>query len=91
MEIKKRICLILILVVICIMAFIFVLAKLVKENNQCMENLFVYGANTIVDNKGEIVYTLCFCPVGESGFYFDKDGMYKENPNLKHSSQLFLP
>lgn len=80
---KKQIYLILAFIIICIFAFIFLLVKIIKVNSECMANPFVYGANKIVDSKGEIIYSLCSCPIGDNEFYFDRWGIYKENPNLK--------
>lgn len=74
------------LVVICIFLFIFVLAKLVAVNSQCVNDPFVYAAKTIVTTtedlglENEVPKPLCSCSLGESEFYFNHEGTYRSNP-----------
>ncbi len=79
---KKKVYLIITFVLICIAAFIILLAQLIKVNNECIKSPFTYAANIIVDSKGEIIYSLCSCDVGENRFYFDRNGLYKNSPLL---------
>jgi hypothetical protein len=84
---KFRIFLI-IFVVAAVFLFIFLLAKLIALNSQCIQNPFVYAADSIVvtteklDLQGRVPDPFCSCSVGESIFYFDHEGIYKENPLL---------
>ncbi len=78
----RKLTLIIMFVIICVIAFILVMLQLVNVNSECVKNPFVYAANEIVDKKGEIIYSVCSCDVGENRFYFDRNGMYKNNPLL---------
>lgn len=83
MKTKNKFYLMVIIIGICILAFIFVLAQLVKINSECVGNPFIYAANSIIDQKGEIINSVCFCDInGLEGFYFDRNGIYKDNPIL---------
>ncbi|MFX1590260.1 MAG: hypothetical protein ACFFC1_19170 [Promethearchaeota archaeon] len=88
MKNKTKLYLLVAFVVICIIAFVFLLAKIVQVNNQCVSNPFTYAAKTIVDDKGEIIYSVCSCSVLDQKFYFDQNGMYKTNPLLTNSLEL---
>jgi hypothetical protein len=66
--------------IIIIFTFAFMMALLIKENSRCVAEPLVYGARHIETND----LLLCSCQVGLQSFYFDKDGMYKENPLLSN-------
>lgn len=67
-------------VFILFLIFAVVMMLLIKENSQCVASPLVYGANTIETND----YLMCSCQVGLQSFYFDKAGLYKENPLLSN-------
>ncbi len=85
---KKFFIYLIIFVVVVIFLFIFALTKLIVANSQCVQNPFTYAASRIIltseslDLETEIPPPLCSCSVGQSIFYFDQEGIYKENPLL---------
>ena len=85
---KTLIYLIIAFIVICMGAYLFLTTKIIKENSVCTQNPFTYAANTIIDQNGNVIYYLCTCHIGTSEFYFDKEGVYKENPLIK---ELYMP
>lgn len=66
-----------------IFAFAFVMVLLIKENSRCVAEPLVYGARHIETND----FLLCSCQVGLQSFYFDKAGMYRENPLLSNITE----
>lgn len=82
---KFRIWLI-IFMIVSIFLFVFFLAKLIALNSQCVQNPFTYAANQIIltseslDLQTKVPAPLCSCSVGQSIFYFDHEGIYRENP-----------
>lgn len=72
------------LILITGLIFVYVMINLIEVNSLCVKNPFVYAAETIIDGNGEpIENALCSCSVEDKNFYFDKEGMYKENPLLE--------
>ena len=71
------------LVAICFILAVLLLGyfmlKLIDENKACIENPFTYSASQI-NVLGSDSKALCSCSGGTDSFYFDEDGMYKENP-----------
>lgn len=84
MQTKKAIYFLVAFVVICILLFILVAAKMIRQNQECVSNPFTYAANRIIVTANyPIQDPLCSCDMGMAGtFYFDKDGIYKGNPRL---------
>lgn len=64
---------------ILILLFGVVMLVLINKNSQCVGNPLVYGVKQIETED----YVLCSCQVGPTNFYFDKDGLYKNNPLLQ--------
>ena len=83
---KKFLIILSVVVIIIIFSFIFVLAKVVALNSQCIQNPFIYAADRIVISTDQLGLTgavpapLCSCSVGQSEFWFDHEGIYRENP-----------
>lgn len=77
---KKVLKIIGVFILICILLFGFIMFKLIEKNNQCVKNPFVYSAKTIIDNSGNQIYSVCSCDVLGDEFYFDREGMYLNNP-----------
>ena len=79
-----------IILVIIIMGFTVIMAKLINENSQCIINPFVYGAEKIESSRGEPDPfcsctindgTFCACTMINGGaFWFDDKEVYLENP-----------
>lgn len=68
---------------IIILAFAVVMVLLIKKNSECVGNPFTYAAQTVKDKEGELINPLCSCQVGNDNFWFNNDGLYRENPLLK--------
>ena len=82
MDNKKLFYLLLISVGIIILAFIFLLTKMVKVNSECINNPYVYAVqHTTTSMENENLLCSCQSISGES-FYFDKEGVYEEHPYL---------
>lgn len=88
---QKTLFIIAIATIILFIAFAFVMMKLIKENSQCISNPFTYAANRIVDNKGEVIYSVCSCNVKEVTFYFDNKEIYPNNPLVNNSERRLIP
>lgn len=79
---------------IIILAFGVVMAFLIKQNSECTQNPFVYGAKNVKTQDGQPAFMVCSCQLEMGTFYFDKDGMYEENPllaNLNITERGFIP
>lgn len=84
MENKKLLYLLLICVGIIILAFIFLLIKIVKVNSECISNPYVYAVqHTTTSLENENLLCSCSSLAGET-FYFDKKGIYEEHPYLNN-------
>lgn len=78
---------IILFIIICAVAFGFMMSKVIYQAHQCTANPFVYGINHIVDKNGDTPQSSCQCQVGSIGnFYFDNEGAYKENPLLNSNT-----
>ena len=88
---QKHIITIAAITMILIFAFAFVMVKLIQESNECVSNPFTYAAKQIVDKKGDNIYSLCSCQVGELEFYFDREGLYQANPLRNITERGFKP
>jgi len=72
---KKLLYGLVIFLVVCILLFVYVMARLVKENSECLNNPLVYAANRIEDQGMPIT---CYCNSLDpkyAGFSFNKDGI----------------
>lgn len=88
MEKRKRNKIILIIFVCVVWAFLIgaLGIKILEENNKCMAKPLPYSANMLEESahKENINgIALCSCDIGNVRVYFDKDGVYSENPLLK--------
>lgn len=76
------------LLIIATITFIFILAfgvvmfLLIQKNGECIQNPLIYGASKVIDEKGEPAQMICECEIGKNYFYFDRFGIYKENPYI---------
>ena len=92
LTIKRKLVYISIFVIILIMGFTVIMAKLINENSQCTSNPFTYGASQIESSRGDPNpqcmcnlenEILCMCLLHNNGvFYFDDKEIYLENPLL---------
>ena len=80
MKNKNKLILVAVFLFFCAFAFAFAMLKLIQVNNDCVKNPFVYGANKIIDQKGDLIYAICSCDMTQGKFYFDNQGIYKEDP-----------
>ena len=93
LTIKKSLVFIGIFLIVVIMGFTVIMAKLINENSQCTSNPFVYGASHIESTRGDPSpqcvcqiedETLCACVLLNNGaFWFDDEEIYIENPLFK--------
>lgn len=73
---------------LCILGFIFLMVYVVKLNSECMANPFVFAADRIIVStnqlglSGKVPDPMCSCSVGASAFYFDHEGVYKNDPRF---------
>lgn len=87
MEKRKRNSIIIVIVVILWLSGLgFLLSTTFKENSKCMKAPLQYSAE-LMEKAGEKSningIALCSCDIGNVRVYFDKDGVYSENPLLK--------
>ena len=88
--IKKNLVYAIIIVVVIIMGFTVIMAKLINENSQCTTNPFIYGASKIKSTGGEIA-PFCTCQLGEGvAIWFDDEQVYTKNPLFTgHDEQVY--
>ncbi len=90
LTIKKTLVYTGIVLILIIIGFVVIMAKLINENSQCTSNPFVYGAARIESSQGE-AHPLCACKIDDGtfcacamsnggAFWFDEDKMYSKNP-----------
>ena len=75
-----------ILLIIIIILFGIVMLRLIKDNNTCSSNPLSYSAKLLEDKSKDLGingYALCSCSIAHITIYFDKNGVYEENPLLK--------
>lgn len=88
MEKRKRnkLIVIIIIAIFWFLLSLFLLSKILNENSKCMANPLKYSAE-LIEKAGEKeninAMALCSCDIGNIRIYFDKDGVYSENPLLK--------
>jgi len=90
-----------IIVVIIIMGFTVIMAKLINENSQCTSNPFVYGAAKIESSRGNPDpicqcnvddKIFCVCAMTNNGaFWFDDEKIYAKNPLLNPQQTIIYP
>lgn len=90
-KLNKQIFWLIIAVGIIIVLFVLVLAKIVKDNNDCKSNPFVYGAEKLIE-QDQNLNILCSCDmIGEkpyNRFYFNQEGISIEEPASADSESV---
>lgn len=69
------------------------MAGMIKKNSECINNPFVYAANTVdilQKEKDTSVNLLCTCQAGDAEFYFDTEGIYQNNPYLDYKASTYI-
>jgi len=89
MERKTKIIISLIVLIISSLSFLYIMNNMIKKNNQCINNPMLYvGEETynFEQTLGSDLIPTCYCEGITWKVYFNKDGIYKENPLLKGGS-----
>ena len=79
MNSKKKIKILVAGVIICLIAFIVVMALMVKENNECMESPLTYSAEKIKEAGGTFQCSCNSLDPNYMDFYFNETGVYVGN------------
>ena len=59
---------------------------LIRDNSQCSTNPLQFSAKLVEKGAQKVGINssaICSCDIGNVRVYFDKDGVYSENPLLK--------
>lgn len=82
-----------VVILTCCIVIVIVVQSFTSGGASCKTNPFVYGAENLYENNGEEFVCGCY-PLNYFGskfkrFYFDREGVYAENPDS--NSNLILP
>lgn len=73
---KKRLLLIITAVtIICFIAFVFIMVKMIQQNGECINNPLVYSAIKLKENGGNYLCSCQSLDMGLLDFSFDENGI----------------